>query len=148
MRVLVSACLLGQNCKYNGGNNYSQKVIDFVKDKEVIAVCPEMLSGVSAPRPCVELVNGKLVDENGRDVDRMYRSGVEAAMKQIEGKEIDLAILQSRSPTCGVRQVYDGSFSGKLVAGSGVLAEALMKAGYRVMDAEELDGNCLAEEKG
>lgn len=139
MKVLVSVCLLGHNCKYNGGNNYSQKTVDFLKDKEVIAVCPEMLSGMPAPRPCVELVNGRLVDEAGRDVDSIYRGGVKAAMKQIEGKDIDLAILQSRSPTCGVRQVYDGSFSGKLIEGSGILAQALADAGYKVIDVAELD---------
>jgi len=138
MKVLVSACLVGRNCKYSGGNNYSQKVMDFLKDKEVIEVCPEVLAGMSIPRPRVEILNGKLIDEFGNDVDEKYRNGVAKALKQIEGQDIDLAILQSRSPTCGVKQIYDGTFSGKLLAGQGALAEALIKAGYKVMDLEDL----------
>lgn len=138
MKVLVSACLVGRNCKYSGGNNYSQKVMDFLKDKEVIEVCPEVLAGMSIPRPRVEILNGKLIDEFGNDVDEKYRNGVAKALKQIEGQDIDLAILQSRSPTCGVKQIYDGTFSGKLLDGQGVLAEALIKAGYKVMDLEDL----------
>lgn len=138
MKVLVSACLVGRNCKYSGGNNYAQKVMDFLKDKEVIEVCPEVLAGMSIPRPRVEILNGKLIDEFGNDVDEKYRNGVAKALKQIEGQDIDLAILQSRSPTCGVKQIYDGTFSGKLLAGQGALAEALIKAGYKVMDLEDL----------
>lgn len=138
MKVLVSACLVGRNCKYSGGNNYSQKVMDFLKDKEVIEVCPEVLAGMSIPRPRVEILNGKLIDEFGNDVDEKYRNGVAKALKQIEGQDIDLAILQSRSPTCGVKQIYDGTFSGKLLDGQGVLAEALIKAGYKVIDLEDL----------
>lgn len=138
MKVLVSACLVGRNCKYSGGNNYSQKVMDFLKDKEVIEVCPEVLAGMSIPRPRVEILNGKLIDEFGNDVDEKYRNGVAKALKQIEGQDIDLAILQSRSPTCGVKQIYDGTFSGKLLDGQGALAEALIKAGYKVMDLEDL----------
>lgn len=138
MKVLVSACLVGRNCKYSGGNNYSQKVMDFLKDKEVIEVCPEVLAGMSIPRPRVEILNGKLIDEFGNDVDEKYRNGVAKALKQMEGQDIDLAILQSRSPTCGVKQIYDGTFSGKLLDGQGALAEALIKAGYKVMDLEDL----------
>lgn len=138
MKVLVSACLVGRNCKYNGGNNYSQKVMDFLKDKEVIEVCPEVLAGMPSPRPRVEILNGKLIDEFGNDVDEKYRNGVAEALRQIEGQDIELAILQSRSPTCGVKQIYDGTFSGKLLDGQGALAEALVKAGYKVMDLEDL----------
>lgn len=137
MRVLVSACLLGKNCKYNGGNNDNPKVRDFLKGKEAIAICPEQLSGMPVPRPCVEIVNGILIDENGKIVDGIYRRGVEAALRQIAGLEIDLAILQARSPTCGVNQVYDGTFSGRLIPGQGIFAQALRRAGYQVMDSQE-----------
>lgn len=138
MKVLVSACLVGRNCKYNGGNNYSEKVMEFLKDKEVIEVCPEVLADMPSPRPRVEILNGKLIDEFGNDVDEKYRNGVAKALEQIQGQDIDLAILQSRSPTCGVKQIYDGTFSGKLLDGQGALAEALVKAGYKVMDLEDL----------
>lgn len=137
MKVLVSACLLGRNCKYSGGNNYHPGVAEFLKDKEIIEVCPEVLAGLGIPRTPIEIVNGELRDRNGSSVDARLRTAVAQILEQLTGEEIECAILQSRSPTCGVRQVYDGSFSGKLVSGSGVFAQALMEVGYRVMDAED-----------
>ena len=138
MKVLVSACLLGENCKYNGGNNYSEAVAKFVKDKEVIAVCPEMLAGMGCPRTPIEIVNGVLMDRNGNNVDAAMRQAVANAMVQLRDEEVACAVLQSRSPTCGVNQVYDGTFSGKLIPGSGLFARALRNAGYQIIDAEDL----------
>ena len=138
-KILVSACLLGRNCKYNGGNNYCAAVAEFVKDKEIIEVCPEVQSGMSIPRTPIELVNGVLMDRDGNDVDARLRAAVAQAMESIKDQEIDCAVLQSRSPTCGVNQIYDGSFSGKLISGSGVFAKALKDAGYRVIDAEDIE---------
>ena len=138
-KLLVSACLLGRNCKYNGGNNYCAAVAEFVKDKEIIEVCPEVQSGMSIPRTPIELVNGVLMDRDGNDVDARLRAAVAQAMESIKNQEIDCAVLQSRSPTCGVNQIYDGSFSGKLISGSGVFAKALKDAGYRVIDAEDIE---------
>lgn len=138
MRILVSACLLGENCKYNGGNNYNDAVAAFVQGNEVIPICPEMLAGLGCPRTPVEIVNGEIWDRSGNNVDAQLRRGVELAMAKACAEKIDCAVLQSRSPTCGVNQVYDGSFSGKLVSGSGIFAQALLDAGYRVMDAEDL----------
>ena len=139
MKILVSACLLGRDCKYNGGNNLNQKVADFVKDKEVIEVCPEVLAGLGVPRVTMEIVGGRLVNRDGVDIDAVVRRAVAAILTEVREEGIECAILKSRSPTCGVRQVYDGTFSGSLVDGMGVLAKALMDAGYRVIDAEELD---------
>ena len=138
MKVLVSACLIGRNCKYSGGNNYSEKLMEFLKDKEVIEVCPEVEGGLSVPRPRVEIRDGKAVNEFEQDVDAQFRKGVSIVMKRIENQEIDLAVLQSRSPTCGVHQIYDGSFTGTLIDGQGFLAEELINAGYKVIDVEEL----------
>ena len=138
MRILVSACLLGENCKYNGGNNYREAVAEFVKDKEVIVMCPEMMAGMGCPRTPIEIVDGVLMDRNGNNVDQKMREAVELAMEQLRTEQIACAILQSRSPTCGVNQIYDGSFSGKLISGSGIFARALMDAGYRVIDGEDV----------
>lgn len=138
MKVLVSACLVGRNCKYSGGNNYSKKLVEFLKDKEVIGVCPEVEGGLSIPRPRVEIRDGKAVNEFGQDVDAQFRNGVSAVMERIKSQDIDLAVLQSRSPTCGVHQIYDGNFTGTLIDGQGFLAEALINAGYKVIDVEEL----------
>ena len=138
MKVLVSACLLGENCKYNGGNNYCAAVAEYVKDKEIITVCPEVMAGMGIPRTPVEIVDGILMDRNGKNVDDALRTAVAQAMELVRKEEIGCAILQSRSPTCGVNEVYDGSFSGKLIPGSGVFAQALRDAGYRVVDAEDI----------
>ena len=138
MKILVSACLLGENCKYNGGNNYCAAVAEFVKDKEILPVCPEMMAGMGCPRTPIEIVDGVLIDCNGNNVDTAMRQAVAQAMELAAGEEIQCAILQSRSPTCGVNQIYDGSFSGKLISGSGIFAQALKDAGYEVMDAEDL----------
>lgn len=138
MKILVSSCLMGINCKYNGKNNRNPSIIHFLKDKDVICICPELLTGMGSPRPCVELVNGVAMDENGKNVDREFRSGVALALSQIQDEEIDFAILQSRSPTCGVNQIYDGSFSGRLIPGMGLFAQALKQQGYKVIDVEEI----------
>lgn len=138
MKILVSACLLGENCKYNGGNNYNATVAEFVKNKEVLAICPEMMAGMGCPRTPIEIVDGVLMDCNGKDVDAAMHAAVRAAMDLIRKEEIQCAILQSRSPTCGVNQIYDGSFTGKLISGSGVLAQSLKAEGYQVFDAEDI----------
>ena len=138
MKVLVSACIMGENCKYNGKNNKNSAAIHFLKDKEVISICPEVLAGMETPRPCAEIVNGRVVDENGNDVSLEYNKAVAVALSKIQNEEIDLVILQSRSPTCGVNQIYDGSFTGKLVSGMGLFAKALKQKGYHVIDVEEI----------
>ena len=138
MKVVVSACLLGKNCKYNGGNNYNSAVAECVRDKEVVPVCPELMAGMGCPRTPIEIVDGVLMDRDGKNVDAAMREAVATAMKQISSKEILCAVLQSRSPTCGVNQVYDGSFSGKLIPGAGIFTQALKDAGYRVIDAEDI----------
>ncbi len=138
MKVVVSACLLGRNCKYNGGNNQNQRVIDFVQGKEVIEVCPEMLAGLGVPRTPIEIVNGVILDKNGHNVDAPLRGAVAEILGSLRGEEIECAILKSRSPTCGVKEIYDGSFSGRLIPGKGVLADALANTGYTVIDCEDI----------
>lgn len=138
-KIIVSACLMGENCKYNGGNNYDPRVEAFAQGREVIRVCPERLAGLGIPRPSMEIVDGVLRNQDGTSVDGPVRRAVAQILEQIQDEDIECAVLQSRSPTCGVRQVYDGTFSRKLIAGSGVLAQALKEAGYRVVDREELE---------
>ena len=138
MKILVSACLLGENCKYNGGNNLSPGVLKFLEGHEVIPVCPEVEAGMGCPRIPVEIVNGVLTDQNGKNVDAPMRATIQKRLKELETQHIDCAVLKSRSPTCGVRQVYDGTFSGRLIDGAGLFAQALRDAGYRVLDSEEV----------
>lgn len=137
-KILVSGCLLGENCKYNGGNNYNPRVVEFLKGKEVISICPEMMAGMGCPRNPIEIVDGVLTDCHGKNVDALIRKSVMEIMERIRDEEIQCAVLQSRSPTCGVNQVYDGTFSGKLIPGSGVFAKSLMDAGYLVIDVEDI----------
>ena len=138
MKILVSACLLGENCKYNGGNNHCPAVIEFVKDKEVIPVCPELEAGYGCPRTPIEIVDGVLFDRDGNNVDAPMRTAIAAILQSIQTEQIGGAVLKSRSPTCGVKQVYDGTFSGTLVEGMGLFAQALKDAGIQVIDSEEL----------
>ena len=138
-KIIVSACLLGENCKYNGGNNYDPQVAALCEGREVIPVCPEVLAGLGIPRIPIEIKDGKVIRRDGTEVDAAIRSAVGEILEQIKDEDIQCAILKARSPTCGARQVYDGTFSGKLVDGAGVLAQALKDAGYIVLDNEELE---------
>lgn len=138
MKVLVSACLLGENCKYNGMNNYNNKVIEFIREHEVIAVCPEVLGGLSVPRKPAEIVDGMIMTEEGISVNKEFYEGAALALRRALNGKIDMAILQSRSPSCGVNQIYDGTFSGKLIEGQGIFAEMLKRAGIKVIDAEDI----------
>lgn len=138
MKILVSACLLGKNCKYNGGNNLNQGVLEFIEGHEVIGVCPEQLGGLSTPRLPAEIVYGVVTNKEGVSVDAEFRKGAQAALAAALENKVDLAILQSRSPSCGVKEIYDGSFSGKKIKGQGVFAKLLSARGIKVLDAEDV----------
>ena len=138
MKILVSACLLGENCKYNGGNNYCQKVVDLVQGREVIRICPEVMAGMPIPRVPMEIRDGVVVDRQGNVTDGALRQAVAKILEQLKEEDIEYAVLKARSPTCGVHRIYDGTFTGAQVPGAGVLAQVLMDAGYRVMDEEDL----------
>ena len=138
MKILVSACLLGKNCKYNGGNNLNQGVLEFIEGHEVIGVCPEQLGGLSTPRLPAEIVDGVVTNKEGVSVDAEFRKGAQSALAAALENKVDLAILQSRSPSCGVKEIYDGSFSGKKIKGQGVFAKLLSAHGIKVLDAEDV----------
>lgn len=138
MKILVSACLLGKNCKYNAGNNLNQCVLDFIEGHKVIGVCPEQLGGLSTPRLPAEIVDGVVTNKEGVSVDNEFRKGAQAALTIALENKADLAILQSRSPSCGVKEIYDGSFSGKKIKGQGVFAKLLTVQGIKVLDAEDI----------
>ena len=137
MAVVVSACLLGENCKYNGGNNYHADLQHLLAGKELILICPEVAGGLPVPRDPAEIVNGIVTNTRGICVDEAFREGTVKEMGRLEGKQIEFAVLQSRSPSCGCRQVYDGTFSKTLIPGQGICARAMMESGYLVYDVEE-----------
>ena len=138
MKIMVSGCLLGENCKYNGGNNYSEKVAEYIKGHEVISVCPECLGGLPTPRIPAEIVDGIVTNREGQVVDEEFRKGAQIALEIARKEQIDVAILQSRSPSCGSKQIYDGTFSGVKVDGQGVFAKLLKEQGFHMMDVEDL----------
>lgn len=137
MKILVSACLLGENCKYNGGNNYRPEIAALGEDCELVPVCPEVLAGLGIPRTPIEIRDGIVVSRDGQIVDDAIREAVRKLMDSLRSEDISCAILKARSPTCGVHRIYDGTFSGTLVPGAGVFAQALLDAGYRVLDDED-----------
>ena len=145
MKIAVSACLLGENSKYSGGNNRSECLLSELAkhpEIEVIPVCPEVAGGLPTPRPPAEIVDGKVVNNCGLSVDAEYRAGVAAEMARlkphIESGELAAAVLQSRSPSCGVHEVYDGTFTGKLIDGRGLFALALTECDVKLVDVSDL----------
>ena len=100
MKVLVSACIMGENCKYNGKNNKNSAAIHFLKDKEVISICPEVLAGMETPRPCAEIVNGRVVDENGNDVNA-EKAKTETAKNEVKVKEGVIESLNTKIKELG-----------------------------------------------
>ncbi len=138
MNIGVSACLLGENCKYNGGNNLSEKICELGKNNRLIPICPEILAEAGVPRPPVEIKAGRLVNKNGVDVHEQYMTGVKKALDILATDDIELVVLQSRSPTCGVKEIYNGEFNKTLINGQGVLAKELLCKGYNVVDVEDL----------
>lgn len=131
---LVSACLLGENCKYNGGNNFSKKVADFLLGKDYIPVCPEVAGGLPVPRIPCERRGSLVIDKNGADRTDEFTRGAEACMHG----EATHALLKARSPSCGKGVIHDGSFSGHLTEGNGIFAELCIRQGLVVLSEEDL----------
>ena len=140
--ILVSACLVGINCKYSGGNNYNQKIFDLVKEGKAIPICPEQLGGLNTPRKPVELkvINDKryAIDNEGNDLTENFERGALEVLKLAKNLNINKAILQPRSPSCGVNKIYSGNFDNKLVDGNGILTELLKQNGIDVLTPNEI----------
>ncbi len=143
MKIAVSACLLGINYKYNGGNNYSEKLEKLLKKHEIIPICPEVLGGLPIPRDPSEIVNGEVLTNKGKSVDKEFRNGAKKALKIVKESGAELVVLQSRSPSCGLGKIYDGSFTGRLVYGDGVFVKLLKDEGIKVVDV----GDFIKEQK-
>ena len=137
--ILVSACLLGLPCRYDGRSVPSDEVIALKQKYNLIPVCPEIYGGLPTPRVPSERVGDKVIMRDGCDVTDNYKRGAEAALSLCEIYGIDLAILKAKSPSCGCGRIYDGSFSGTLTDGDGVTAELLLAHGVRVLTEENVD---------
>lgn len=139
--ILVSSCLLGINCKYSGGNNYQEKILKLVKEGKAIFACPEQLGGLTTPRLPAEIVykdnKRYVINKEGRDVTEEYERGAEEVLKILKEMNITKVIFKSKSPSCGCGQIYDGTFSNKLIKGNGITTQLLIDNGIEVLT--ELD---------
>ena len=138
-RILVSACLLGDNCKYDGGNNYHKELVDWLADKEIVKVCPEILGGLATPRIPCEIKGDKVINKNGEDKTYYFTKGALETVKIALANQVHFAILKSNSPSCGSEMVYDGTFTGNLIYGEGITAHMLRLNGIRVFTENDLE---------
>ena len=138
MRILVSACLLGVCCRYDGQSKACPAALELLKHHELIPICPEQLGGLPTPRPPAEIQGNRVISREGVDVTTQYLQGAEEAARLYRLLHCDCAVLKARSPSCGCGEVYDGSFSGTLVPGAGITAQALKRRGVRVLTEETL----------
>lgn len=139
-KILVSACLLGCQTRYDGASKPCDAVLALAEENVLIPVCPEQLGGLPTPRlPSERTPDGtKVMAKNGTDVTEQYMRGAQTALRLAELNRVDLCILKSGSPACGCGLIYDGSFSGRKVPGYGVAAQLLKEAGYTVMTEEDV----------
>ncbi|SMB93019.1 Uncharacterized conserved protein YbbK, DUF523 family [Thermanaeromonas toyohensis ToBE] len=144
--ILVSACLAGYHCKYNGGSNLVPEIKELVTRRQAIPVCPEKLGGLSIPRPPAEIQGGdgfdvlegraRVVDKEGRDVTAAFLQGARATAELARALGTRVAILKERSPSCGIRAIYNGTFSGCTRTGCGVTAALLLRQGLQLFSEE------------
>ena len=139
-KVLISACLAGINCKFNGENNLlNRDVLDEISKKyHLLFICPEVFGGLSTPREPAEMKGGLVVTKTAKDVSENFKFGAEICLKIAKLNGCKKAILKARSPSCGSGQIYDGSFSKKLIFGDGVAAKLLKENGILVFSEDEI----------
>lgn len=136
--IAVSACLVGKNTKYDGSNNYNEKVVNFLKNKEYILICPEVLGGLSIPRLPSEKLNDKIINQNNEDVTNNFILGANKTLDMLKKYDIDLIIVKSNSPSCGYQKIYDGTFSNKLITGNGVFTDLALKNNYKIITEKDI----------
>ena len=138
IKILISHCLLGENCKWNGRNNARELLLKIQDKVEFIPVCAEVLGGLPIPRFPSEIVNNKVLNEVNLDVTNNYTTGAQKVLEIALKNNVKYAIFKERSPSCGVHQIYDGSFSRKIINGKGITTSLLEKNGIIVYSDEEI----------
>ncbi len=134
MKIMVSACLIGDNTKYNGKNNQNKRLITFLKDYEIISVCPEVMGGLTIPRNPSEIKEEKVINNLGCDVTENFNKGALKTLELALQHEIKVAILKDGSPSCGSKMIYDGTFTNNKIMGMGITAKLLEKNGIKVLN--------------
>ncbi len=147
--IMVSACLAGERCRYNGQSRADARITALREKNEAVAVCPEVLGGLPVPRLPCEIIGGdgkavlqgraRVIDSAGEDVTAALLAGSLAALRLAQAHAVDLAVLKTKSAACGCGRIYDGSFSGTLRSGSGILTALLEQAGIRVISDEDFE---------
>lgn len=125
MKIAISACLMGVNCKYDGSNNRREPLVRFLQDHELLLICPETVGEMPTPRIPSEIREGRVISRQGDDVTSFFDTGVARTVEEIEAFQPDLILLKANSPSCGKDGIYDGTFSGKIIREDGWLARAL-----------------------
>lgn len=141
-KYIVSACLAGVNCKYNGENNLVKPVLELVEQGEALPLCPEVMAGLDIPRASCEIRYNKgkkqVIDNTGKELTEQFKTAAHKCIQITNILNINQAILKSKSPSCGSKYIYDGTFSGNLIKGKGITAEFLINAGIKVINEKEL----------
>jgi uncharacterized protein YbbK (DUF523 family) len=138
-KILVSACLLGINCQWDGTSSKNKKILKLAKDFILIPVCPEILGGLPIPRERAERKGEKVITKSGKDVTKYFEKGAKEVLKICKILKIKKAILKQKSPSCGCGKIFNGTFSGKLIKGDGVTTKLLKKNGIEVFTEEDID---------
>ena len=140
-KLLISACLAGENCKYSGGNNFiGETALASLGDKyELVSACPEVMGGLSVPRIPCERIGARVMNERGEDVTAQFKAGAELTADICERQGIKKALLKEKSPSCGSGRIYDGTFSHTVVAGDGVTAQRLRALGVTLYGESEIE---------
>ena len=141
IKVLISACLLGDNVKYSGGNNLTPELVTMLEkyNVKIVKICPECFAGLPIPRVPSEIRGDKVYGKDGRDITKEFLVGAEKTYQVAKNKEIDFAILKERSPSCGNSYIYDGSFSGKVIQGQGLTVRKLNEENIVIFSEENLE---------
>ena len=141
MNILVSACLLGASCRYDGKSKPNEEVIKLMNKHNLIPFCPEVMGGLPTPRIPSEVVRDKVLNEKGEDVTAQYKKGAEEALKIAKMYNCKYAILKEKSPSCGKGKIHNGKFDGGYIEGNGITARLFIENGIKVLGESEI--NCL-----
>lgn len=134
MKIIVSACLLGENCRYDGDNNLIPNLIDNLQNFETIPVCPEVLGGLATPRPSAEIKDKRVITNTRTDVTKEFLEGAEKTLEIAKNNNCTIAILKEKSPSCGSCKIYDGTFTRNLIDGEGITTKLLRENDIAVLN--------------
>ena len=139
MKVAVSACLVGKNTKYNGGNNYNEAVMKYLLDKEYVTICPEVIGGLPTPRIPSERKGNKVINKIGEDVTINFFDGAQKEIEKLLKESINIIIVKEKSPSCGYKQIYDGTFTNTLTEGNGVFVDLALQNGFIIYTEKDIE---------